>query len=281
MGVRNMAEFTEEFYYEYPEGYEPEEFTEPSVRSLEELRADLTTDPETWKADLKATLTEMYLPAEDLYEQEEIKRKFRYRIEDPLDESPFSKEELAEELALITEVFDADRERAREMIESDFEEEVTRRALAAFHLLDSSEDYKPRGRENLLAGYKPAPRDEAVPKKLYKRAEALRKVMYQIDCLEEDEDLADMSAPFEILEETGREGFSDEDRQRIARDREHKKDLNRRFAQKRELQEELLGLANDMLDDEPLWQELDEDDRVEDRNAVEDLIQEILIDQAA
>ena len=57
--------------------------------------------------------------------------------------------------------------------------------------------------------------------------------------------------------------------------------LNRRFAKKRELQEELLGLANDMLDDEPLWQELDEDDRVEDRNAVEDLIQEILIDQAA
>ncbi|MCR5178675.1 MAG: hypothetical protein K6C95_06795 [Lachnospiraceae bacterium] len=271
-----MAEFTEDFYYEYPIDYEPEEFEEPSVRSIEDLRRDLRSDPASWKADLMATLTEAYLPAREVYEQDEIMRKFRYRIEDPDDDSPFSREELEEELEFLTDVFEADRERSREMIESDFIEEVRMHALAAYNILDSSEDYEPSGKADLLEGYEPAPEDDRIPRRLYESAESLRKLSYQIDRLDEDEDLADMRSPFVIIEDISEESLTTADRQLITKDAEHKRDLNRLFARKTELEDELMDLAESMLQDRSLWENEDEIFAEDNMIAIEELGEEIL-----
>ena len=276
-----MAEFTEDFYYEYPEGYEPGEFEAPEVRSLEDLRADLTSDADAWKADLKATLTETYLPAEEVYEQEEIMRRFRYRIEDPEDDSPFDKEELTKELALIQAVFAADRERAKEWVEEAFAEEVSARSLAACHILESSADYKSGLKEDLLEGYEPASEDPSMPSGLWERTESLRKLLYQIDRLTEEEDPEELGAPFALTDQDEPEGLTPQDRELLAKDREHKEELNRRFDKKRELEDALVVLTEEMLSDSALWEGTDETDREEDRRAIEELRQEILSSRAA
>ncbi len=278
-----MAEFTEEFYYEYPDGYEPAKFKEPEVRSLEELRSDLTSAPGDWREDLMATLTELYLPAEEQYEENEILRRLRFRIEDPDDDSPFSKEELELELEMLTGTYDAGEEIAQEQIREAFDEEVKRHALAGLRILESSADYEAK-EEDLLAGYEPAPEDPAVPAPVRERVEAMRRLSYQISRLDEDEDLLAMRAPFEILTEVpeaiGGVTLTPEDQQLVSRDIAHKTDLNRRFATKFALEDELTELAADLLQDENLWLEGDSTFTLEDWDTIDELRQEILNDQA-
>ena len=274
-----MAGFTEEFYYEYPEGYEPEEFTEPEVRSLEELREDLSSDSEAWKKDLKAALTQEYMPAQQVYEQNEILRKLKYRIDDPEDDSPYSKEELEAELKALTGTYDEGYARAKEWIDEAFEEEMRRRTLASFHILESSEDYEPKAEEDLLAGYEPAPTDPGVPAPVYERMEGLRKLLYQLNRLDEDEDLADMQAPFEI-KTPGEDALPAEDMQLVSKDMEHKKVLNSLFAKKTGLEDEFVKMAESLLEDEAVWQDEDNDLSEDDWDTIEELRLEILNDRA-
>ncbi len=274
-----MAGFTEEFYYEYPEGYEPEEFTEPEVRSLEELREDVSSDSETWKKDLKAALTQEYMPAQQVYEQNEILRKLKYRIDDPEDDSPYSREELEAELKALTAAYDEGYTRAKEWIDEAFEEEIRGRALASFHILESSEDYEPGTEEDLLAGYEPAPTDPGVPASVYERMEDLRKLMYQLNRLDEDDDLADMQAPFEI-KTPGEDALPAEDMQLVSKDMEHKKVLNSLFAKKTGLEDEFVKLAESLLEDEAVWQDEDNDLSEDDWDTIEELRLEILNDRA-
>ncbi len=279
-----MAEFTEEFYYEYPDGYEPARFKEPEVRSLEELRQDLTSDPADWQDDLLATLTEMYLPAEDLYDEEEMLRKLRFRIEDPDDDSPFTKEELELELEMLTKTFEAGHAIAQEQMREALDEEMRLHALAVYGVLESSADYEPQEEKDLLEGYEPAPEDPTVSQATRDLAESLRKLSYQIDRLEEDEDLLKMRGLYPIREGIPEEidGFAltPEDQELIRRDIAHKEDLNRRFRLRTELEDEFISISENLLQDENLWLAADAGPTLEDWDAVDEARQERLNDRA-
>ncbi|MCR4763121.1 MAG: hypothetical protein K5696_06295 [Lachnospiraceae bacterium] len=275
-----MADFSEEFYYEYPNDYEPGEFSEPKVKALEALRRDQTSDIKSWKTDLMATLTEKYMPAEEVYEQKEILRKLKYRIDDPEDDSSYSKQELEEERDLLEKTFDAGRARAKEWIDDDMAEEEKRRLLAPFHILESTKDYEPKASANLLEGYEALSGTPDMPDAAVDRAEALHRLLFQINRLDEDEDLADMKAPFEIRQNPGEGVLSPEDAQLIAKDAEHKKELNHLFAKKVELEDEFVRLADSFLEDATLWEDENTTLSEDDWDTIEELRTEILNDQA-
>ncbi len=164
------------------------------------------------------------------------------------------------------------------------DEEMRRHALAVYGVRESSADFEPQEEEDLLEGYEPAPEDPTVSQATRDLAESLRKLSYQIDRLEEDEDLLAMRGLYPIRDgipaEIDGAPLTPEDQELIRRDIAHKEDLNRRFRLRTELEDEFISISENLLQDENLWLAADAGPTLEDWDAVDEARQERLNDRA-
>ena len=106
-----------------PEGYKPRTYEEPSVRPLDEIRADLDTDSEKWMKDLMASLMEEEMPYEQIYEQDERLRMMFYSM-DSLDDTEPLWQETREKLDSLRMTYITARVEARERAEKRFAVEL-------------------------------------------------------------------------------------------------------------------------------------------------------------
>ncbi len=304
-----MAQTGRSILLAIPEGYTPRPFTPVQVRSLLELRSDHSTDPEQWVTDMIDTVTEMYMPAEELYQQEENLRILQYEIDHAADD-PERQEFLIRGQEDLLDKYAKERVEAEERIDEALLEETRRRYLDNLHII-VKDSFVPEedidvledaiSEEMLIKGYQPAPfkpkelrsveeqreifetvpeggnQPEAVdenqwalemqeiiadevmpPALLHSQEESLRKLQYQIDRLNANEDVEEMVEPYEIIE-PDENMLSPEDYDRAVRDQLYKEDLNRRFAKRVQLEKERDELLDIYSEDRAVWQdELDQ-----------------------
>jgi len=294
---------------EVPEGYTPQPFTPVQVRNLRDIRDDFKTDPEQWMDDLIDTVTEMNLPAEEVYQQEENLRMLQYRIDHAGNDTAL-KESLISGREELLDQYARYRVEADEKIEQTILEETKRRYLANLDII-VKDSYQPvededlmedaLSEETLLLGYKPAPyeqkllrsieeqrevfetepegdeppepvseeewaqemkdiiSEEVMPASLlYGQEEMLRKIQYQIDQLNSNEDVLRMTEPYEIIE-PDESMLSPEDYNRAIRDQLYKGELNRRFEKRTQLEKDRDDLLDIITEERFAWQkEVDE-----------------------
>ena len=278
-----------------PKGYIPMPFEPPMVRRLYDLRNDHTTDLNTWMDDLMATLKEIEMPAEELYEQEEELRMLKFNI-DQLPEDSENREYMEGELERLINRYSRERVEADERAEEAFVKEVKQHYYEGLNILD--ENYKPvdpdltlfsLSEEELLKTYQPAPyekqqikdqdelreefededgyevdeyewakqmqdavTEEIMPYSLvYGHMEHMRKLQHQIDVLDSDPLVAEMTEPYEPVE-IEEDLLTPEQLEIAKRDQLHKIELNKKFEKRRSLEIDLEDyaelVANDFVD---------------------------------
>ena len=158
-----MPNKVKKVYFEMPEGYEPQPFEPVTVRNLMAIRTDFDTDPEQWLDDLIDTLTEIYMPAEELYQQEENLRMMKYELEHTTDEA--KRKALESGIEDLINEYAADRVKSEEQYEAALNEELRSRYYSNLNILNG--EYQPVedldeledaiSEERLLKGYEPEP----------------------------------------------------------------------------------------------------------------------------
>ena len=97
--------------------------------------------------------------------------------------------------------------------------------------------------------------EEVMPYSLvYDQMEQLRKIQYQIDKLDEDENLAAMEKPFD-LPELEEDLLTPEELETAKRDQQYKTELNRRYEKKCQLVDDFESLADLMAEDQIRYQD--------------------------
>ncbi len=187
------AQDIEKLIMEVPEGYEPQPFTPAQVRGIQDIRADFESDHEDWLSDLRANLKEQYMPAEELYQQEENLRMIEYRKENAGDDQELIDLLQAEEDRLIDR-YVKQRTEAEEQMETAYAAEVKRHYIADLNILNGK--YKPAedqdlvelslSEEELLKGYEPAP---------FKGSGVTRSIEEQRELFEMEEEGSDEMVP--------------------------------------------------------------------------------------
>ena len=166
-----------------PEGYEPQPFTPANVRRLSDLHLDNVMTDEEWMDALIDTVTELYQPAETLYDQEGRLRKSKFRIDHSDD--PEYKKELQTTLDELIDEYAREQVDAEAKIEERILEEVKKRYLINLDMI-VSDKYVPRSvdeieadllEESLLQGYQPEKYD---PPKNLRSIEEQREIFEEI-----------------------------------------------------------------------------------------------------
>ena len=178
-----MPKISESILNEIPEGYEPKPFTPVQIRNIRDLQMDHEMDPEDWVDEMVNTVTEMYLPAEMVHEQDEKLRMLQYRIDREKD--PEYRQGLIDLQEELVTRYAKERVDAEEQIDERLTEETKARYRYNLHILKPGYEPDPEldeklerelSEEELMKDYQPAPFEAPILRSIDDQRELLEEI---------------------------------------------------------------------------------------------------------